>query len=66
MGVVANGKDNIMYCTICGGDTIEIMGVLGNITWGRCQDCGMDIQVQDVDEPAPVFWVDISGAVAQA
>ena len=55
-----------MYCTICGGDTIEIMGVLGNITWGRCQDCGMDIQVQDVDEPAPVSPVDISGAVAQA
>ena len=37
-----------MNCTACGGQLVSL-GVLGNLHWFRCRDCGID-QHADVDD----------------
>jgi hypothetical protein len=37
-------EQNYPFCGACGG-TLEYMGILGNLIWLRCIDCGMEIHV---------------------
>jgi hypothetical protein len=35
---------SIEECPICGGDCY-ILGNLGNLSWYRCRDCGMEFNI---------------------
>jgi len=39
-------EQNYPFCSVCGG-TNEYLGILGNLIWLRCIDCGMESYIED-------------------
>lgn len=42
-------EQNYPFCPVCDG-TLEYMGILGNLIWLRCIDCGIETYIPKENE----------------
>ena len=41
---IKEAMSSVRACPGCGGDTLNVLGILGRIVWFRCRRCGIDVQ----------------------
>ena len=50
-------EEEEVYCPVCDGWG-NLLGTMGNLKWYRCEDCGVDFDIE-VEQPVPAFQLQL-------